>query len=433
MRNRLIEGGLVLQFDKARQLLGRFKPDAYLFGPGVLRQIGACVRRTGTRAALVRGTFGSSDECVAAMRRSFAESGVVLAVEVKGARPNSPVEDVLRIRDELARARPDVVVSFGGGSTIDAVKVAEVLRTAGGDLDAYFGTGQVTAALGRSGRRLTAHIAVQTVAGSAAHLTKYANVTDLSTGQKKLIVDDAIIPAHPVFDYSLTRTASPDLTADGAFDGISHMLEVLYGAVGKPHYTRAAEILAAGLPLALQYLPIAMEKPQDTQAREALCLATDLGGYSIMVGGTNGGHLTSFSLVDVLSHGRACALMNPYYTVFFAPAIEEPLRLVGGIYRDLGLTDTDFSRVQGRDLGMEVARTMIAFARKVGFPTRLADVPGFSQVHIERALKAAQSPQLRMKLENMPVPMRPETVETYMRPILDAAQAGDLSGIRSAP
>ena len=69
-------------------------------------------------------------------------------------------------------------------------------------------------------------------------------------------------------------------------------------------------------------------------------LATDLGGYSIMLGGTNGGHLTSFSLVDILSHGRACAIMNPYYVVFFAPAIEEPLRMVGNILKEAGLTET---------------------------------------------------------------------------------------------
>ena len=48
-----------------------------------------------------------------------------------------------------------------------------------------------------------------------------------------------------------------------------------------------------------------------------------------MLGGTNGGHLTSFSLVDVLSHGRACAMTNPYYTVFFAPAIQQPLQAGG--------------------------------------------------------------------------------------------------------
>ena len=40
-----------------------------------------------------------------------------------------------------------MIVSFGGGSTIDAVKAAEVLRTLGGDIEDYFGTGLVTQAL----------------------------------------------------------------------------------------------------------------------------------------------------------------------------------------------------------------------------------------------------------------------------------------------
>ncbi|MBN1661018.1 MAG: hypothetical protein JXA93_21660 [Anaerolineae bacterium] len=34
---------------------------------------------------------------------------------------------------------------------------------------------------------------------------------------------------------------------------------------------------------------------------------------------------------DVLSHGRAVAIMNPYYSVLFAPAIQDPLRAVGAI------------------------------------------------------------------------------------------------------
>jgi alcohol dehydrogenase len=133
-----------------------------------------------------------------------------------------------------------------------------------------------------------------------------------------------------------------------------------------------------------------MENPRDVEAREALCLATDLGGYSIMLGGTNGGHLTSFSLVDVLSHGRACAMMNPYYTVFFAPAIEAPLRLVGSIYRDAGLTVADVERLSGRDLGVAVAEAMFELARRIGFPTRLSEVAGFEEEHIERALAAAK-------------------------------------------
>ncbi len=315
--------------DKAEDLLRQFKGDGYLHGAGMLSQIGPWVRQAGDKAALVRGTFPGSDQYVRMIAASLTQAGIDLVTEIRGARPNTPKEDVLRIASELKGAKPNVIISFGGGSTIDAVKAADVLRTLGGDIDDYFGTDLVTKTLRGRGLALTPHVAIQTVAGSAAHLTKYANVTDLATSQKKLIVDHAISPAYPAFDYSVTYGTPRDLTADGAFDGISHMLEVLYGAVGKPHYDTAAEIAATGLPLALTYLPRAMKGPLDARAREALCLATDLGGYAIMIGGTNGGHLTSFSLVDVLPHGRACALMNPYYTVFFAPAIEKPLHLLG--------------------------------------------------------------------------------------------------------
>ncbi len=419
------------QFNRARDLLRRFKGDHYLFGPGSLADIGSWVRKAGDTIALVRGTFKGSDEYVQTIRLALAQAGVEVIAEIRGARPNSPGEDVRRIGHELAEAGADAVVSFAGGSTIDATKAAMVLWMAGGRIDDYFGTNLVTEALGRSGKALPPHVAIQTVAGSAAHLTKYSNVTDLSTGQKKLIVDEAVIPAWPAFDYETTLSEPKGLTADGAFDGMSHMLEVLYGAVGRPHYALAAEIAQTGSALILEHLPRVMNDPSDRKGREALALATDLGGYAIMIGGTNGGHLTSFSLVDILPHGRACALMNPYYTVFFAPAIEAPLRHVGRIYRQAGLTDIDFDALTGRALGVAIAEAMLAFARDVGFPTRLREVEGFAPAHIERALTAAKSPQLKMKLQNMPIPMTAEKVDDYMGPVLEAAAEGDLSLVRT--
>jgi alcohol dehydrogenase len=124
-------------------------------------------------------------------------------------------------------------------------------------------------------------------------------------------------------------------------------------------------------------------------------------------------------------------MLNPYWTVFFAPEIEGPLRLVGGIYRDAGYLNADLDQLQGRDLGMAVAEAMIAFERAAGFPTRLADVPGFTDEHITRALAAAKNPQLKSKLENMPVAMTADMVDEYMRPVLEAAQTGDLDTIRN--
>jgi alcohol dehydrogenase class IV len=150
-----------------------------------------------------------------------------------------------------------------------------------------------------------------------------------------------------------------------------------------------------------------------------------------MIGGTSGAHLTSFSLVDVLSHGRACSLMNPYYTVFFAPAIEEQLKVIGHIYKKYGYIEEDIDALSGRELGMAVAGGMNKFSRFLEFPTCLCDVSGISEAHIDRCLTAAKNPQLDMKLRNMPVPLNADLVEEYMRPILQAAWDGRFEKIKS--
>jgi alcohol dehydrogenase class IV len=412
-------------FDDAISLIREFKGNSYVHGLGVLPQAGALAAQLGARAVLVRDPFAGFDAPVDDLLNSLRAAGVEIAGAVPGAAPNAPIEDLLRISAELTRLNPQVLVSFGGGSTIDCTKAAEVLRTLGGSIDSYFGMGLVTEKLKQTGLSLSPHLAIQTAASSAAHLTKYSNITDLSCGQKKLIVDDAIIPARALFDYEITLSAPASLTADGALDGLSHCLEVYYGATGKPNFDLVQKVALAAISLIADALPRAIAHPSDRDARLALGLATDLGGYAIMIGGTNGAHLTSFSLVDILSHGRACALMNPYYTVFFSPAIQDQLKALAPILCPASAT------LSGRPLAVAVAEAIIGLQRSVGNPATLDEVPGFTEQHITRALTAAQNPQLRMKLENMPVPLTPELVDPYMGPVLQAARAGDLSVIRN--
>jgi alcohol dehydrogenase class IV len=419
------------QFETARALVREFKSDAYRFGFGVLPEAGAMARDLGRRAALVVDTFARDTEFASTIRDSLQAAGIDIVETIDGAAPNAPREDLFRIADRLRATGPDIVVSFGGGSTIDAAKAAEVLRTLGGDIEEYFGTGNVTKALAASGKQLRPHLAIQTAASSGAHLTKYSNITDLANGQKKLIVDEAIVPTRAIFDYGVSLGAPPSLTVDGALDGMAHIWEVFEGAIGKPYYARMEEVTRTGLPLIMTYLPRVISDPRDAEAREALGLATDLGGYAIMLGGTSGPHLTSFSLIDVLSHGRACAMLNPYYTVFFAPAIQKPLRVAAEVSVAAGISGQSALELRGRALGTAFAEAIMALEVKTGVPTRLNDVPSFGRQHIERALTAAKNPQLKMKLENMPVPLTAEMVDEYMGPVLESAASGDLSLIRN--
>ena len=418
-------------FCKAEKLIREFKGENYIFGEGTLDKTGEVTNGLGKRAALIWSDFPGVDELVRIVKGSLFEEGVKLLGEIEGPAPNAPRKDLHRMTEELRTLQPEVTVCLGGGSTIDATKAAEVLRTLGGSIDDYFGVGRVSDKLLKTSKVLKPVVAIQTASSSAAHLTKYSNITDISTGQKKLIVDDAIVPEKAFFDYGVTRTMSPGFTADGGLDGLAHVLEVLYSSVGKPHYIKMMEVAGVAIHLIVTYLEQAVKHPDDLVARKALGLATDLGGFAIMLGGTNGAHLTSFSLVDLLSHGRACGIMNPYYTVFFAPAIEEPLCMVGKIFHQADLTDADIEAFSGRALGVVVAEAMIALNKRIGAPYRLEDVDGFSDKYIDRALVAAKDPQLRMKLENMPVPLISTMVEQYIKSVLMAAKTGDLRLIQN--
>ena len=216
------------------------------------------------------------------------------------------------------------------------------------------------------------------------------------------------------------------VTIDGALDSIAHCFEVLAG-VPAEKYDLAAAITGAAVELTVRYAPRAVKDPKDMEAREAIGMSTDLGGYAIMIGGTNGAHLTSFSLVDLAGHGTACGIMNPYYAVFFSPVIEKQLRLVGGVFKKYGYIPEDLAGLSGRDLGTAVAKGMAAFSRAIGAPVTLRDLPEWNDARIGKILEAAKDPQLDMKLKNMPVSLTASGIDEYMGPIIRAAAAGDFS------
>ena len=415
---------------QAEQLLREFKGGNYIFGDKALDHIGRFSGRLGKSIAMISGTTGRRIGIVDKVTETMTKKGLKVEDLFDGARPNAPREDVYRLAYQLSRSGCDGVIAIGGGSCLDAAKAALVLAVYGGLIDNYFGTGNVSA---KSGGEQIPLIAVQTASSSAAHLTKYSNITDIVTHQKKLIVDDSIVPRGAVFQYDVTESMPQDLTKDGALDGIAHCWEVWMGATGRENYERISEVAYRGMKLIVEALPEALKNSGDLDARRALGLGTDLGGYSIMLGGTNGPHLGSFSLVDLLTHGRACAILNPYYTVLFSDAIQDQLRKVSGIYVDSGFMEEREMNLDGRELGEAVAQAMIRFSKSIEFPSTLNEADATDE-HIERMTSAAKDPQLKMKLQNMPIPMNAVAgdVERLMKPVLEAAYTGDISLIPEA-
>ncbi len=408
---------------KAYKLLKNFKGDSYLFGMDISNDIPLSFYPIGEDVAIIRSTFPGSNQHLHPHQKRIENQNNLCAI-ITGPQPNAPLTDLYRIASRLDECKPTYLISYGGGSTTDITKAANIIFSLGGTIDWYFGIALASQAIHKTKKSLLPHLAIQTAASSSAHLTKYSNITNTETHQKKLIIDDTIVPQKAIFDYAATLNAPTDLTIDGALDGLSHSLEVYYGSSYSSNKELIEEVCLESIRLILHYLPLVLEKPENKTARAGLALGVDLGGYAIMLGGTNGGHLTSFSLVDILSHGRACFLMNPYYTVYFAPTIHPQLKKLSKLFarEDLAGLDIPSDTVK---LGIYVAEAMHTFLKRIGVPIALNEIEGFSQHHITRALEAAKSPQLRMKLNNMPVPFSATDVDTSMKSILISAAEGN--------
>lgn len=415
---------------KAKKLINEFKGNNYIYGTGCLERINEITSTFGKKVLLITSLHKRDPDNYKKIIHSLTKSGIEIIGHTLSARPNSPIEDVLMMKEAILASKPDCVVAASGGSGIDAAKAAIVLANLGGNLEDYFGVGKVTEKLSESRKELLPCIAVQTASGSAAHLTKYSNITDFKIYQKKIIVDEAIVPPKCLFDYSLTKSMSTSFTCDGAFDGLAHCLEVYYGASSQS-FEKIQDIALTGIELIIAFLESTVDNPSGLEAREALGLATDLGGYAIMIGGTNGAHLTSFSLVDILSHGRACAILNPYYTVFFSHAIQKQLKHLAELFSRYGLMKQEALSLRGRELGLAVAQGIIALSKRMEFPTTLGEIEGITYAHLKKALQAAKDPQLSMKLKNMPIPLTADMVDEYMAPILEAAMSGNFSVIKT--
>jgi len=144
-----------------------------------------------------------------------------------------------------------------------------------------------------------------------------------------------------------------------------------------------------------------------------------------MVGGTGGPHLGSFSLIDVLSHGRACALLNPYYTVLFAPVIQTSSKCRQQFLRRRDTSKTP--SMSAEEIWACRREGHARFFADMNFPTTLKEQAPVGAYRPD-ACRGQESPIEEQTPEHADSHgCREGDVDRLMRPILEAAFTGDLS------
>jgi alcohol dehydrogenase len=205
-----------------------------------------------------------------------------------------------------------------------------------------------------------------------------------------------------ILDPELTLGLPPHVTAATGMDALSHCLEA-YCAPG--FHPMADGIAAEGMKLIREWLPRAVEKGGDIEARGHMLVAAAMGATAFQKG-LGGMHALSHPIGALLGthHGLTNAVLMPYMLAFNRSAIEQRLARLAGY---IGLADASFDGFLDWIVGLR---------ERLGVPHLLSGL-GVSSAEVERiALMAETDPSAA----GNPLPFDAAAART----VLAAAMAG---------
>ena len=233
------------------------------------------------RALIVTDDFlfrtGAADDPIATLK------GLGMEVEVFSQVQADPNLTTVRQCVEVAnRFQPDVIVAFGGGSPMDAAKIAWVMyehpEVDFKDLAMRFmDIRKRIYKFPKLGTKATL-VAIPTTSGTGSEVTPFAVVTDDVTGKKYPIADYELTPNFAIVDPNLVMNLPKPLTAYGGIDAVVHALEA-YVSIMANEFTDGQALQA--LKLLKENLPSAYKNgARDPRAREKVHYAATIAGIA---------------------------------------------------------------------------------------------------------------------------------------------------------
>jgi alcohol dehydrogenase class IV len=147
-----------------------------------------------------------------------------IGMEVKihdGIQSDPSVETVYEGAAEMREFKPDVIVSIGGGSPIDATKAMWIFyehpELKLEDVLEPFSVPPL--------RQKAIFVAIPSTSGTATEVTAFSVITDYSTGIKYPLADFNLTPDIAILDLDIPRTMPFKLAAHTGMDALTHATE----------------------------------------------------------------------------------------------------------------------------------------------------------------------------------------------------------------
>ena len=321
-----------------------------VFGAGSVARLGDELDRLGaSRAVVVTGrTLGTS----ALLDRVTGALGTRCVQVFAGARQHVPASAAAELSRVLDATRADCVVSFGGGSPIDAAKAAVHLQLAGA---------------GASGSRpALPHVAVPTTL-SAGEFTAVVGITDDDSRVKHAIADPRLAPRVVVLDPELTAETPRWLWAASGMRAVDHAVETLYSTY---HHPVSAAQAASALALLAAHLEPSLDAPSGLEHRVTCQTAAWMSVQGIAYAGLGLSHALGHQIGPRwnVAHGITSCITLPHAMRAVARKRPDRFEAIAGALR------LSFDAERPAAAAMASADAVAALVARLELPSRLSAV-----------------------------------------------------------
>lgn len=307
-------------------------PKAVYDGENAMQKLALILDDTNKKVALFTSSeiisVGLCDEAIGVIKSLGKE------VTIDSKLPAEPTYTQVQETVNWFRASgADCILAIGGGSVMDAAKLASILAT-----DEY----SVKDLLDnpKLAKKQVKSIMVPTTAGTGAETTPNAIVAVPEKDLKVGIVNDDMIADAIILDDKMIAHLPRKIAASTGLDTLCHAIECFTSNKANPISDAFA---LDALELTVKNLETACDDPDAVEAKRAMQLASFFGGIAITASGTTAVHALSYPLGGRyhVAHGVSNAILLMPVMRFNLPAIKDRLacayeRCIAG-----GATTTD--------------------------------------------------------------------------------------------
>ncbi len=282
---------------------------------GALERLDGLAKEFGcARPALVIDGFfvGGPIEAraVSALKAGTGTAPVVVPVPT-----HEPTTDTIAAAAaSLAAADPDLIVAVGGGSAMDTAKVARMLLSNPGPVEAISGFGKSL----RPHRSL--FVCAPTTAGTGSEVSESAIAAKVGSEVKLIFRSPEMTAAIALLDPTLTASCPAVVTAQSGYDAVTHAVEAYVSNASSlmtdPFALEAMRLLA-------KWLPVAFAEPGNMVARSACLIGSCQAAIAFNSANLGLAHAFAAPLgaLHGVAHGLGNALALPVVTAFNAPML----------------------------------------------------------------------------------------------------------------